>query len=38
MAKGVNKVIIIGNVGDAPTITSSANAVIANFSVATSES
>lgn len=38
MAKGVNKVIIIGNVGDAPTITSSANAVIANFSIATSES
>lgn len=39
MARGVNKVILIGNLGQDPEIKSTANgASIANFSVATSES
>lgn len=39
MARGINKVILIGNLGQDPEIKSTANgATIANFSVATSES
>lgn len=39
MARGVNKVILIGNLGQDPEIKSTAaGAAIANFSVATSES
>lgn len=39
MARGINKVILIGNLGQDPEIKSTANgAAIANFSVATSES
>lgn len=39
MARGVNKVIIIGNLGHSPEIKTAANgSAIANFSVATSES
>ena len=39
MARGINKVILIGNLGQDPEIKSTANgASIANFSLATSES
>ena len=39
MARGVNKVILVGNLGDDPTVRYSPNgAAIANVSIATSES
>lgn len=36
MSKGVNKVILVGHVGDAPDIRSTEKTVVTSFSVATS--
>ena len=38
MAKGVNKVILIGNLGDDPKVSETGSCTIANLSVATSDS